>query len=152
MSLLDTLNNLNSLWLLIIIALGLCFITISVVLILLERIKRQTVEDFSQQDKTMIIGLVEERIDELTAKMDIFREDIETSTQTLFNKITSKVDDLKATPGQNQQFKLDSLVPVISNLNEHVEAVSKKVDILKEKIDKVESAINYQMQQGQSHG
>jgi len=51
-----------------------------------------------------------------------------------------------------KQFKLDSLVPVISNLNEHVEAVSKKVDILKEKIDKVESAINYQMQQGQSHG
>jgi len=113
MGFLSTLNNLNSLWLVIIIALGLCFITISVVLILLERVKRHASEDFSKQDKTMIIGLVEERIDELIAKLDILKEDFENSTQNVFNKITTKIDEVNILKDQNPQLKMESIVSVL---------------------------------------
>jgi len=152
MGFLSTLNNLNSLWLVIIIALGLCFITISVVLILLERVKRHASEDFSKQDKTMIIGLVEERIDELIAKLDILKEDFENSTQNVFNKITTKIDEVNILKDQNPQLKMESIVSVLSNLNENIGSVSKKIDVLKERIDKIESTVNYQLQQGQHNG
>ncbi|MBN1384638.1 MAG: hypothetical protein JW983_07160 [Elusimicrobia bacterium] len=132
--LLNIVNNLNTLWLVIIIALGLCFITVSVVLLLLERAKRETVEDFSQQDKKMIIGLVEERIDELTAKMDLFREDIENSTQTVFNKITSKVDELKTSHDQTKSLSTDSLTPAISGLTERIDAISQKLEEIKKSL------------------
>ncbi|MDD5687174.1 MAG: hypothetical protein PHE88_04995 [Elusimicrobia bacterium] len=146
MGILNGLNNLNAIWLVIIIAIGLCFITISVVLLLLEKVKRQTAEDFSQQDKTMIIGLVEERIDELTAKMDMFREDVESSVQAVFNKISTKIDDLKTTQGQNQPSKVDALVPVISNLTEHTEDISRKIDGIQKKMEQVEMKINLELQ------
>ena len=144
---LDILNNLNAIWLVIIIAIGMCFITISVVLILLEKAKRQTVEDFSQKDKTMIIGLVEERIDELTAKMDIFREDMETATQAVFSKITSKVDELKANPAnQNQNSKIEVLIPVISDLTEHIESISKKTEDLQKMLERIQSKLTQEIE------
>lgn len=131
MNWLNIVNNLNVIWLVIIIALGLCFITISVVLLLLEKAKRQTAEDFSQQDKKMIIGLVEERIDELTAKMDLFREDMETSTQTVFNKITATVDELKTLHAENKPSGTDNLTPAVSGLTERTDAISKKLEEMK---------------------
>lgn len=131
MNLLNIINNLNVIWLVIIIALGLCFITVSVVLLLLEKAKRQTAEDFSQQDKKMIIGLVEERIDELTAKMDIFREDMETSVQTVFNKITSTVDELKTLQDKNKPSGTNNLTPAISALAERTDAISGKLEEMK---------------------
>lgn len=146
MGVLDGLNHLNAMWLVIIIAMGLCFITISVVLLLLEKAKRATAEDFSEKDRELIVGLVEERIDELTAKFDLFREDMESATQTVFNKITTKIDDLK--PAQNppadqkQAGKIEALIPVISNLTEHMEGISKKIDAIQEKLEQVESRID----------
>ncbi len=149
MGVLDGINNLNALWFVIIIAIGLCFITISVVLLLLEKAKRTTAEDFSEKDRELIVGLVEERIDELTAKFDLFREDMDSATQTVFNKITSKIDDLKVSQNphadQKQVGKIDALIPVISNLTEHVEGISKKIDAVVEKLEQVESRIDLEL-------
>ncbi|MEW6557474.1 MAG: hypothetical protein AB1349_08985 [Elusimicrobiota bacterium] len=147
---LDILHNMNAVWLIIIIAVGLCLITVSVVLLLLEKAKRQTVEDFSEKDKTMIIGLVEERIDELTAKFDLFREDMDSATQTVFNKITTKIEELKVLQSQprNQPAengKIDALIPIISNLTEHTESISKKLDIIHEKLEQIEARIDLEM-------
>ncbi|HAM39365.1 MAG TPA: hypothetical protein DCP53_08255, partial [Elusimicrobia bacterium] len=116
------------------------------------RVKRHASEDFSKQDKTMIIGLVEERIDELIAKLDILKEDFENSTQNVFNKITTKIDEVNILKDQNPQLKMESIVSVLSNLNENIGSVSKKIDVLKERIDKIESTVNYQLQQGQHNG
>ena len=150
MGILNGLSALNALWLVIIIALGLCFITISVVLLLLEKAKLATAEDFSEKDRELIVGLVEERIDELTAKFDLFKEDMDSATQTVFNKITSKIDDLKASANtsaeqQKQAGKIDALVPVISNLTEHIEGISKKIDAVQEKLEQVESQIDLEL-------
>jgi len=149
MGILNGLSNLNALWLVIIIALGLCFITISVVLLLLERAKLATAEDFSEKDRKLIVGLVEERIDELTAKFDLFKEDMDSATQIVFNKITSKIDDLKTSPNplteQKQSGKIDALIPVISNLTELIEGISKKVDAVQEKLEQVESRIDLEL-------
>ena len=149
MGILNGLSNLNALWLVIIIALGLCFITISVVLLLLEKAKRATAEDFSVKDRELIVGLVEERIDELTAKFDLFKEDMDSATQTVFNKITSKIDDLKTPQNpsaeQKQAGKIDALIPVISNLTEHIEEISKKIEAVQEKLEQVESRIDLEL-------
>ena len=85
-----------------------------------------------------MVGIIEERIDELTAKMELSREDMELSTQAIFNKIASKVDELKLPSGavsdQKQTGRVEALIPVISNLAEHLEEISKKVDTVQQSL------------------
>ncbi|MFH0948129.1 MAG: hypothetical protein V1833_03930 [Elusimicrobiota bacterium] len=138
MCLLNGLNNLSTMCLLMIVAIGLCFMIISVVLLFLEKAKCETVEDkdFSEKDRVPVVGLAEERIDELIAKFEIFSEDMESATQTIFNKISTKIDNLvvssSPSPDQKQAGKIEAIISGIST----------KIDVVYEKLEQIESRID----------